>query len=130
MEEGNESYDVIEGLSGALTDVIDAETGQRGFLLTGHPEYLQSYENATRRMPQDLARLEELVRNDPVQFERFLAFRVSVEAKLTELQQTLGAYHSSGQQAALSIVTTDRGRRLMDEIRRVAASIRTRRSAI
>lgn len=123
VERANHSYDVDDRVAAAVTNVLDAETGQRGFLLTGRPEYLQSYEDALQRMPGDLARLEELLRGDPVQEKEFRAFRMPIEAKLAELKQTLAAYRSGGQDAAMQVVTTDRGRMLMKDIRKSAAAL-------
>lgn len=117
------SSEAIDRLDAAITNVFEAETGQRGFLLTGRSEYLQSYRDALQRMPEDLRRLEQLVHDDPAQYQRFLAFRDAIAAKLTELNQTLAAYRTGGTNAAIAIVTTDRGKTLMDEIRRVAASM-------
>src|SRR5437870_2311846 len=52
------SRDVLETTGTLLTALIDAETGQRGFLLTGEKQYLEPYERALTVIPEQLRRLE------------------------------------------------------------------------
>src|SRR4051812_27605707 len=53
--------DIQLGLEGALADIVDAETGQRGFMLTQRAEYLQPYEQSLARAQRRLAELRALV---------------------------------------------------------------------
>src|SRR6185312_1219363 len=101
----------------------DAETGQRGFLLTEREAYLEPYNAAVGKA---LDRLDLLV------FET-AALPIAGEArkmrdlgndKLTELKNTLDLYKAEGRGAALSEVLSDRGKDLMDQVRASAAVIR------
>src|SRR5207245_4979522 len=54
-----ESSTIQAELSDVLKDVTDMETGQRGYLLTGDPAYLQPYTDAKERIEADFVRLRE-----------------------------------------------------------------------
>ncbi|WP_207539614.1 sensor histidine kinase [Sabulicella rubraurantiaca] len=97
------------------TQVIKAETGQRGFLLTAEGRYLAPYEEAAARIGSDHARLVALVL-DPEQKRRAVALGALLDAKLNELRQTLALYRLD-RDGALALVRTDEGQRLSEEIR-------------
>jgi two-component sensor histidine kinase/CHASE3 domain sensor protein len=103
--------------STVLGALLDAETGQRGFLLTHEDRYLEPYEQAQQRLPNDLSRLRALAADDPrgtAILDRLVA--VSNE-KLAELAETIRLDQAGEHAAALALVNDDLGRRLMDEAR-------------
>src|SRR4051794_16989842 len=61
---------VVIELERALSTLKDAETGQRGFLLTGEEEYLEPYRAASARMDEALGRLAALTADNPSQQAR------------------------------------------------------------
>jgi PAS domain S-box-containing protein len=91
-----------------------AETGQRGFLLTGERRYLTTYEQAVPRVWSDLRAAEQTVRN-PQQVKRLASLRALIESKLDELANTV-ALHARSQNAALQVVRSDVGQQLMEQI--------------
>jgi signal transduction histidine kinase len=97
------------------TGVVNAETGQRGFLLTGERRYLRPYEEAAARIGADLERLRALIL-DPEQKRRAAALGPLIQAKLAELRQTL-ELHGRNPEEALAVVRTGEGQRLIEEIR-------------
>jgi PAS domain S-box-containing protein len=104
-------------LAGLLSTLKDAETGQRGFLLTGKPVYLEPYEAARKRLDADFARLEQgppMDRKGQAHLDRI---RNLAAIKLTELEQTIDLRRSGQTEAALDVVLTDQGRQVMDAIR-------------
>ncbi|WP_376094268.1 CHASE3 domain-containing protein [Roseomonas sp. CCTCC AB2023176] len=107
---------VLDQSRAVVGDVIDAETGQRGYLLTGEERYLRPYREATARLGTDLSDLENRVML-PAQAERLRALRPLIEAKLAELAHTVRLRESSPEDA-LAVVRTDEGQRLSEEIRR------------
>jgi signal transduction histidine kinase len=108
---------------GALQILLDAETGQRGFLLTGNPTYLGPYDEARIRVARDMDQLEMLSRQaGPVAFE-MPKLRRLVNAKLDELQQTVALARSGRRDAAIAIVDSNRGKQLMDDTRAVLGDI-------
>lgn len=105
---------VLERLAEVENTIREAETGQRGYLLTGEPRYLAPYRDAVQRVWGRFDRLGELVR-DPAQADRLGRLRSLTEAKLRELAETV-ALRADGFEAALAVVRTDLGQRLMEEI--------------
>src|SRR5712675_3188724 len=58
---------VLEQLDAVLSNLVDAETGQRGYIITGEVSYLEPYNNALSRILQDFQQLRELTADNPVQ---------------------------------------------------------------
>ena len=101
----------------------DAETGQRGYLLTGNEGYLEPYENAVRQLPTGLARLREMILDNPEQSGNMQRLEELSSRKVTELQRTIDLYRSGKPDAARSIVLSNFGQHDMDEIRSVLAQM-------
>ncbi len=100
-----------------LSTVQDAETGQRGFLLTGRAYYLEPYQQAAARIASVLGRLDELGRGTPWLRAESAPLRELVPRKMAELERTVGLARAGQHQAALDLVLTDDGKALMDDIR-------------
>src|SRR5579871_327092 len=114
----------ILSLNAHLLDLMrDAETGQRGFLLTGREEYLEPYNAAVEEIPRELVILETIVPSGSEQGARFQRLRSMINDQLGELQRTIVLRKAGAVAAALQIVETDRGKRTMDDIRQIAKAI-------
>ncbi|TCM53158.1 signal transduction histidine kinase [Rhizobium sp. PP-F2F-G48] len=111
------THEVIVALGKLLSSTQDAETGQRGFLLTDNSRYLDPYNVAVLAVPRHLNDIARLVRDNPTQERRIEAIRLSVEAKFSELKDTIGLRRTQGLEAALTVVNSDRGKAAMDAIR-------------
>jgi signal transduction histidine kinase len=105
--------------SNLLTSLLDAETGQRGFLLTDAERYLEPFEDAKGRLITDLDHLRILVTRDPGASRSIERLTPLVNAKLAELAETIAIAKAGRREAALEVVNTDRGKGLMDEARRI-----------
>ena len=118
---------VVDTTNALLSSVKDAETGQRGFLLTGQGRYLEPYSRALREIPPELDTLAriETRRNQPGLLPRIERLKPLVKYKLDELAQTIDLRRSQGLDAALAIVRTDRGQAAMDQIRGICSEIQT-----
>ncbi|PHP19225.1 histidine kinase [Sphingobium sp. IP1] len=112
-----QTHSVIISLNDLLSSLQDAETGQRGYLLTGDNRYLEPYESAVLSTGSRLNALASLTRGNPVQQENVLALRRHVDAKMAELRNTVELRRTRGLDAALALVSTDRGKSDMDAIR-------------
>jgi signal transduction histidine kinase len=103
--------------SDELETLLDAETGQRGFLLTGIISYLQPYLRARARAAKDLHDLQQAERdNDAVRAPLRQLSQVS-DAKLAELARTIALTEAGHRDQALALVNTDLGKNLMDQAR-------------
>lgn len=60
VEWASHTHEVLAKLEAALSSLKDAETGQRGYLLTGDPAYLDPYRDAVSRFPRQLAEVRQL----------------------------------------------------------------------
>ncbi|MEW5709182.1 MAG: diguanylate cyclase [Pseudomonadota bacterium] len=108
------SLDLLKNLQ---ADLLNAETGQRGYLLTGEERYLEPYHRALQRLEAPIDRLREEMANDPEQLERLGRLEGLVREKIQELEATIELRKTQGVEAAVQVVRTDQGKRLMDGIR-------------
>lgn len=100
-----------------LGHLRDAETGQRGYMLTGTASYLVPFTNGRSATVPALETLERLVENDPLQKQRVVALREPMERKLAELDATVGLAREGRQGAALAIVRDGKGIGAMEALR-------------
>jgi signal transduction histidine kinase/CheY-like chemotaxis protein len=96
------TYQVIGVLRQVLVDAQDAETGQRGFILTQQPAFLEPYNNATKRVDRDLNRFKDLTSDNPDQQRRSQALATLVRERFSSLDLSLKA--NAGKQASPDVV--------------------------
>jgi signal transduction histidine kinase/CheY-like chemotaxis protein len=111
------SLAVRDELTKVVSQVETAETGQRGYLLTGRDGYLSPYKQAVAALPASLDRLADLVSDDTGEQRSVAELRQLIQSKLDELRLTVAARQDSDTAAALAIVNNDSGFRLMQDIR-------------
>jgi CHASE3 domain sensor protein len=122
---------VLEQLESILSLVKDAETGQRGFLLTGEDPYLEPNINAKAQLPEALRKARQLVGDDQVQQQRLRALELAVNGKLSELDRIIALRRKGDVAGALAAVRTDRGQATMDRIRSMVTTMEaTERTAL
>jgi CheY-like chemotaxis protein/signal transduction histidine kinase/CHASE3 domain sensor protein len=108
---------VLDNLQSLLSTMQDAETGQRGFLLTGSETYLAPFTNAQAALPGALSNVRTLLSDDAEQRKRLDGIAELTGEKMQELERAIGVRRSGDVDGAIAIVRTDRGRILMDRIR-------------
>lgn len=108
---------VIVEAEGVLRALVDAETGQRGFLLTGEERYLQPYTAALGRLPAALDELGALLAADPAQLARLGEIRAEAEAKLAEFAETVALRRAGDAEGALRLARTEARQARMDALR-------------
>jgi CheY-like chemotaxis protein/signal transduction histidine kinase/CHASE3 domain sensor protein len=111
------THTVIVALGELLSTTQDAETGQRGYLLTGEDRYLEPYRNAVTLAASRLDAVGSLTRDNPSQQANLDVLRRHIGAKFAELEETIELRRDSGARAAMAVVTTDRGKVEMDAVR-------------
>ncbi len=114
---------VVETLGVLSGFAKDAETGQRGYLLTSKPEYLEPYREATTRIPQIESTLLDLLKNDSEQQQRAQALYNTIGKKLAELAGTVALENQGKHDDAVQIVHSDRGHEYMTQIRDQVSTI-------
>lgn len=116
------SQETMTALGDVLSAVQDAETGQRGYLLTGDDSYLEPYRTALAVASTRLEAMEKAFVDDPAQADRLKLLGRRVQDKLDELRETIELRRTQGLEPALAVVGSNRGKAAMDDIRaRLAA---------
>ena len=110
---------VIRNLDGALGAIVDAETGQRGYIITGDSSYLGPYHDGRVAADSYFVALRQLVADDPYQRARLDTLRKLADAKVHELDQSV-ELRGVNAAAALAHVRSGVGKALMDRARLVA----------
>ncbi len=115
----------IVDLTRLLSAVRDAERSQRGYLLTGGETHLRRYGYATERIQGEIAALAREVATHAGQRARLDVLRRLVTLKLAQLGRMISLEEADNSSAALAILRTGTGKRLMDEIGNQVAAMRT-----
>jgi signal transduction histidine kinase/ActR/RegA family two-component response regulator len=115
------SHGVLEELDATLSTVKDAETGQRGYLITGSEAYLQPYDEAVASIGNHLRRLQTLTANNPGQARLLAVLAGHITTMLNELRETIDLRRRVSFEAAQAVVLTNEGKRTMDQIRGVVS---------
>jgi len=119
------SFEVIRAADQVLISSLDAETGQRGFVITGKPELLAPYAQAsTEAIPTALEQLKSLVGDNAQQVTLIHGLKGATDSKLDELRSTITTRERQGFAAAQSLVAERKGKEAMDRIREVTAQIK------
>jgi PAS domain S-box-containing protein len=119
-----QTHEVIAELEALLSTLKDAETGQRGYLLTEDEKYLQPYEEALNRVQTIVGHVKELTSDNPDQQARFAVIEKKIPARIDELRQTIDLTKRGDRPAAMKIVRTDAGKAKMDDLREGVAVMR------
>jgi CHASE3 domain sensor protein len=103
--------------------MLDAETGERGYLLTGDSAYLEPYSAARETFPERLADVRALLATPAGSSVHFDTLEPLLQAKMAELEEAVRLRQQGNPSAALAVVKTDRGKQAMDRIRQVTSSL-------
>lgn len=127
-ERVNKSQQTLQKLEGILSAVKDAETGQRGYLLTGRESYLEPYNIATKTINPQIKELKKLLASDPNQQQQLSILEPLVQKKITELKETIDLKKIQDAKAAREIVLTNQGQEFMDRIRAAIQDMESKES--
>ncbi len=97
--------------------VVDAETAQRGFLLTADATYLQPYEEARRELPKELDDLGRLTHENPVQIAQLATVRKLLDARMAQMERSLATKRDGGDDALRAFQLTREGAVTMSGLR-------------
>ena len=125
-----QTEDLLEAVERLLTTLLDAETGQRGFLLTGDERYLEPYTHAIQSVDSQVLQLTHALAPFQGAGDEGTPLPRLMEHTLAELRETIALSRTHGLSAALEVVRTGQGKRAMDEVRRRCAHLRYTLSAV
>jgi PAS domain S-box-containing protein len=116
------TYEVIGQLQQLISVLKDAETGNRGYVLTRADEYLEPYNTAMVSLGPQLASLKELTADDPRQQKRLPVLEQDIGERMALLQQGID-FRRKGEPGRAQRELQDAGQRKMDEIRAIVDSM-------
>lgn len=113
----NHTHEVLYTTENFLAHMTDAETGQRGFLLTKDISYLEPYHNGIALAKDEYLKLKNLTSDNAVQQEILAKIKKQMDLKFEELAETILLSQSGDDAAALAIVKNNHGKQVMDTLR-------------
>lgn len=127
--EVRDAQSVRQTLNELLLSIVDAETGQRGYLLTGEARYREPYDQAVRKVDGQLAALRALYANRPAENAQLSQLTTHVGRKMAEMEMSVRLRKDGKEDAWKFVITTDVGREEMDAIRTQAGALIDRSDA-
>jgi len=124
------TYAVKHGLEQLLTTLLDAETGERGFVITGLASYLEPYDRATSQLTSQFADVGGLTTGSPDQRADLARLSAAADLKLAEIADAVRRRRESGFPAAQAAVADQVGKRIMDDMRVIVARMEAREDAL
>lgn len=125
-----ETLETINRLTTVIQNVQDAESGQRGYLLTQNRAYLEPYINATLNLEQELGLLKNHINTHVDQQERFSELESLINQRMAQFQQVINLQNQQGSEAARAQVIKIQGNLLTEQIRRTAQEMKAIETAI
>jgi PAS domain S-box-containing protein len=113
------THEVLERLEQFLSSATDAETAERGYVITGDAGYLEPYRHAIQSLGALRRRLQELTADNPDQERRLQSLGALVEERLAELGSVVDLRQTQGFEAAQKKILTGKGKTFHDQIRRL-----------
>ena len=111
------SQAVREEAVGLLSALKDAETGQRGYTITGNEAFLEPYTRAMPGIEKAFESLRLLTLDDPEQQQHLAQLHPLMVAKVNDVKRVVELRRTSGFEAARQLVATSHGKELMDQLR-------------
>ncbi|BAY24618.1 multi-sensor hybrid histidine kinase [Calothrix sp. NIES-2100] len=121
----NHTYQVLGLLQDLNSKLQQAETGQRGYIITGEKRYLDPYHAAIESLDQPLKKLRTLTNDNPQQQGQLDVLQPLIAERLTVMQRIIYLRDTQGLEAARKAILSDEGKRLMDRIRNLTDEMKT-----
>ena len=124
------TYQVLDRLEGLFSLLKDAETRQRGFIITNEGSYLEPYTVAIGKIEPIIKDIQQLTADNPIQQQRIVALKQKIDGKLAELDETIKLSKTKGFENAKKVVQIDKGNKDMDEIKVLIAEMSTEETGL
>jgi signal transduction histidine kinase len=124
------TWQVINKVEGIMSLVKDAETGNRGYLLTGDTSYLLPYTDARQKLPAALDEFAALTTDNAEQRTHLVEMRAVIEQRLSLLQQGIDLRRNGNQDSLHALVISGTGKVEMDHLREIATEMETAERAL
>ena len=117
------TYQVITTVNQVTITLLNAETGQRGYIITGDVSYLEPYNGAQASLDSEIKTLRDLTSDNPTQQQNIDVLQKLAADKMAVLTTTVQVRTTQGFEAAQTIVLTGTGKTIMDNIRTTITGI-------
>ncbi len=124
------THAVLKALVAVTHDLVDAETGQRGYIITGEDAYLEPYNLGVSASEQNLRALRTLVRDNPNQQRRLDRLEPLIRDRLVRLKEGIDGRRANGFDAGRQWILSGVGKEQMDEIRQIAAEMESEETTL
>lgn len=124
------TYHVLNQLDQLNSQLINAETGQRGYIITGEQRYLEPYSAAMERLELQIKELQKLTADNPNQQNRLDRLQPLITKRMAVMKNVINLRQSQGLEAAQKAILTDSGKQLMDEILKVLQAMETEENVL
>lgn len=121
---------VLEKLEEVLSLLKDAETGQRGFIITGKSSYLEPYQKGIVEVKDRIDELRRLTADNSEYQKLIKELEVLVSQKFLELRETIDLRSREGFASSVRVIETHRGKRIMDSIRKIVSNMKMTEEAL
>ncbi|MEJ6480163.1 response regulator [Nostoc punctiforme UO1] len=124
------TYQVLSQLEDLNLQLTNAETGQRGYIITGEQRYLEPYNAAIQLLNQKFKELQRLTADNPNQQNRLDILQPLLTERMTVMKDVIELRQSEGLEASQKAILTDQGKQLMDQIQKVLQAMKTEENAL
>ncbi|MDP2138890.1 MAG: CHASE3 domain-containing protein, partial [Candidatus Didemnitutus sp.] len=108
-----------------LSVLIDVQSGQRGYVITGEDAYLEPYQSGLGRLEQTVRELRSLTADNSRQQRRLDALEPLIKSRLTLSREAIDVRRTNGLEAAVQLIKAGKGEANMDEIRKVVGEMQS-----
>jgi methyl-accepting chemotaxis protein WspA len=130
FDQRQEAELILDHTDTVLSLVQDVETGQRGFVITGADNFLEPYNAAVDRLPQDLANFKQQLMVGKRDLSYWDELQSHIQAKLSHAEKTIALRRTTSLEAAEQLVSSGEGKRQMDAIRKIMGVIKQNEATI
>src|SRR5258708_2179896 len=116
-------HQVLEHIAEVLSLLKDAETGQRGYIITGEEAFLEPYQGGTSNVHAVVKEIRELTADNPNQQKRIDEAEPLIAAKLAELKQTIDLRRKGNLEETTKVIRGGEGKKTMDNLRVILAEM-------
>ncbi|MBN8724939.1 MAG: CHASE3 domain-containing protein [Acidobacteria bacterium] len=124
------TYQVLEKTELLISLLKDAESGQRGYIITGNESYLEPYNLALDNIDKVFLDLEKLVIDNPAQQNRLNLLRPLIDNRMSIIKELVLIRKDKGLEATVPLVLQGKGKETMDSIRKLIADIKSEETSL
>ncbi|MFN6499701.1 MAG: response regulator [Nostoc sp. DedQUE01] len=126
----NHTYQVLSQIEELNLQLTNAETGQRGYIITGEQRYLEPYNATMQSLIQKFKELQKLTADNPNQQNRLEMLEPLLTERMAVMKNVIDLRRSQGLEIAQQAIITDEGKRLMDQIQKLLQAMKNEENVL